>query len=212
METMHFEHVKVLPFVGENYKRKMPWGLPVMVVGESHYSEEALDTEFTIRVVNEMLDGSWKRWMNVFARTQGSFETSSSNRESRRLFWSSAVFYNFIQETVGVHPRIRPTETMWGNARPAFEEVLIEHQPGFVLVLGNQLWANLPVPIELGLVALPDRQPKQSRLYFNGAGHAFTFGIAHPSSPGWSYREWRPWVQSALQEAVKFQKVQSRRR
>ena len=65
---MHLEHVKVLPFVGENYKNEMPWGIPVMVVGESHYSEEPLDTEFTIRVVKEMLDGSGKRWMNFFCK------------------------------------------------------------------------------------------------------------------------------------------------
>ena len=32
---MQFEHVKVLPFVGDNYKRETPWGLPILIVGDS---------------------------------------------------------------------------------------------------------------------------------------------------------------------------------
>jgi hypothetical protein len=46
----------------------------------------------------------------------------------------------------------------------------------------------------------------ESRLYFNDAGYAFTFGIAHPSSFGWTYKKWVPWVQAALQAAIQFQK------
>lgn len=84
---------------------------------------------------------------------------------------------------------------------------MVEYEPGFVLVLGKDLWANLPVPLEPGpLVTLPDGQTMESRLYFNDAGYAFTFGIAHPSSFGWTYKKWVPWVQAALQAAIQFQK------
>ena len=48
-----FEHVQVLPFVGERYKRETPWGVPILIVGESHYSNngEPLSPEF------DLLDG-----------------------------------------------------------------------------------------------------------------------------------------------------------
>jgi hypothetical protein len=48
---MEFEHVKVLPFVGEKYKTEMPWGVPIMILGESHYSGEPLHADFTRKVV-----------------------------------------------------------------------------------------------------------------------------------------------------------------
>lgn len=204
---MQFEHVKILPFVGPNYKQETPWGLPIMVVGESHYSDEPLYPEFTREVVGKMLDGSWRPWMNFFTRTVGVFQGEWSSRELRRKFWSSSVFYNYVQESVGAYARMRPTEEMWRKAAPAFEEVLIQFEPGFVLVLGTEVWANLPAPTKLGPpVVLPDGQTRESRLYFNDAGYAFTFGMAHPSSFGWSYREWTPWVRAALQGAIQFQR------
>jgi hypothetical protein len=144
--------------------------------------------------------------MNFFARTVGAFNGGWSSPEARRNFWSTAVFYNYVQEDVGANPRIRPTAEMWRKAEPALEEVLIEHEPGFVLVLGSELWAKLPTPIKPGpIVALPDGQTRESRLYFNDAGYAFAFGIAHPSSFGWNYEKWSPWVKAALESAIQFQ-------
>lgn len=203
---MRFEHVRVLPFVGENYKRETPWGLPILIVGESHYSQNAqpLYPDFTRDVVRETLDGANYPF---FTKTVGVFHGGWANQELRRQFWGCSAFYNFIQETVGSRSRIRPTDEMWTKAGPALEEVLIELEPGFVLVLGSELWANLPVPLKPGpLVTLQDCQSRESRLYFNDAGYGFTFGINHPSSGGWSYRRWTPWVQAALQAAVKFQR------
>ena len=181
---MSFEHVKVLPFVGEKYKKKTPFGLPILILGEPHYSEngEPLDSEFTKRVVQESLGG---KNYPFFAKVAGVFQGSWPDHNYRRQFWSSVVFYNFVQETVGPNSRIRPNGTMWNEAGPALQEVLVEYQPGFVLILENELWANLPVPLKPGPpVTLADGQSKESRLYFNDSGYAFTFGIAHPASAG----------------------------
>jgi hypothetical protein len=205
---MRFRHVKVWPFVGENYKKEMPWGLRVMILGEAHYFKEPLYAGSTKDVVQDMLyKKPYQHWMNLFAKTVGVFRDGWSSRESRRSFWSSVVFYNFIQETVGDTPGIRPSEEMWQKAGPAFEEVLMEYKPGFVLVLGEDVWKHLPRCSEPGpMVVLPDGQTRESRLYLNDAGYAFTFRINHPSSPGgWSYKTWTPWVQAALRAAIEFQ-------
>lgn len=167
----------------------------------STYTLERLDQDNFESLQGVPCDSSF------FAKTVGVFQGGWSSQEARRKFWSCAVFYNFIQETVGASPRIRPTDEMWRNGAPALEEVLIEYEPGFVLVLGTQLWANLPVPLKPGpLVTLPNGQSRESRLYCNDAGYAFTFGIAHPSCPGWCYSEWTPWVQAALRAAVEYRR------
>jgi hypothetical protein len=195
--------VKVLPYVGQDYGREKPWGVSVLILGESHYHPERLNPEFTCEVVQAVIDGANYPF---FTKVVGSFYGAWPDHDLRRQFWKSVAFYNFIQETVGAKPRIRPTDQMWRNAGPPLEEVLIQHEPGFVLVLGKQLWENLPIPLKRGpLVTLGDGQSRESRLYFNDAGYAFTFGINHPSSGGWTYEKWTPWVQAAVQAAVRFQ-------
>jgi len=202
---MGVEHVHVSPFVGDKYKKEMPWGLPILILGESHYSAKGkpLSANHTKEAVQEHLDsGSYP----FFAKVAGVFQGGWTSPDRRQLFWSCSAFYNFVQETVGAGPRERPTDEMWRKAGAALEEVLIEHKPGFVLVLGKRLWEELPLPSEQGpAVTLPNGKSKDSLLYCHDAGYAFTFGIPHPASFGWSYREWTPWVQAALQAAVVLQ-------
>ncbi|MGJ5813670.1 uracil-DNA glycosylase family protein [Paludibaculum fermentans] len=206
---MRFEHVKALPFVGESYNKETPWGLPILILGEAHYTTIPLYPEITNEVVEGSVtpDRKWESWMMIFAKTPGIFHGGWTDPEQRRRFWSSMAFYNYVQESVGSEARTRPTEEMWKNAVPAFEEVVNHLQPRFILVLGNELWKNLPKTSKPGPpVSLSDGELRESRLYPNGAGDAFVFGIAHPSSIGWSYKKWTPWVQAALKAAIQFQK------
>ena len=199
----HFRKTRVLPFIGQDYGRVMPWGLPIFVLGESHYSGIPLYSTFTRDVVSEMLNG-----VNYpfFTKAAGVFYGDWPDLEMRRKFWQTAAFYNFVQESVGDTARIRPTERMWREAAPALEETLMLCMPGFVLVLGKELWDNLPIPLRDGPeVKLGNGERKQSRLYFNDNGYAFTFGINHPCSPGWTYKKWTPWVKAALVTAINFQ-------
>lgn len=203
------EKIKVLPFVGERYGVESPIGLPTLILGESHYSVGPLYEEFTRDVLQEVFEAPWKPWMIFFARTAGLFQGGWLSREDRNKFWSSVAFYNYIQETVGDRPRMRPTKEMWLTAVPAFEEVLVQHKPKFILVLGYELWNNLPAPVKEGpMVQLPDGQTMPTRLYANDAGYAVAFGIAHPAAPGWSYEKWSPWVRAALAGAIRFQNTQ----
>ena len=206
------EHVKSLPYVGENYGNVKPFGLSVLILGESHYipGDDDLYDTFTreiIRRVLNIIDGPKDPTFNTrfFTKVARVFHDKKPDQGLQRQFWQSVVYYVFIQESVGKRPRIRPTDQMWRDGGPALQEVLIEYEPEFVLVLGKQLWSNLPIPLETGpLVTLPNGQSRESRLYFNDAGSAFTFGINHPSSGGWNYGTWTPWVKAALETAIKF--------
>jgi hypothetical protein len=199
-----FRTTKILPHIGNDYGKSTPWGLPILLLGESHYGADAgaSPRQFTRIVLKEVLDG-----VNYpfFTKAVGVFDGRWPDMNARRRFWRTSVFCNFIQESVGHGPRIRPTSKMWKSAGAALEETLMLCMPGFVLVLGSEVWNNLPIPLRDGPTIECGTQTKRSRLYFNDNGYALAFGIDHPSCFGWSYSKWTPWVKAALKESIKFQ-------
>lgn len=200
-----FKKTKVLPHIGDDYGVVAPWGTPVFILGESHYgfqAESVLPRYFTRDVVTEVLGGVNYPFLT---KAVGVFDGQCPDGETRRRFWRTSVFYNFIQESVGHEPRIRPTGDMWNRAIDPLVETLMLCMPGFVLVLGTEMWNSLPIPLRDGPPVRCGAETKLSRLYFNDNGYAFTFGIDHPSSFGWSYSQWTPWVKAALAEAIRFQ-------
>jgi hypothetical protein len=191
--------------VGEEYGVVMPWGTPLFILGESHYGFDAgsiLPRDFTRDIVREATEGVGYPFLT---KAVGVFDGVWPDHEIRRRFWRTSVFYNFIQESAGEEARVRPTREMWRRAMEPLEETLILCMPGFVLVLGTEMWQSLPLALKDGPPVSCDGQTKVSRLYFNDNGYAFTFGIDHPSSFGWSYSRWTPWVRAALAEAIRFQ-------
>jgi hypothetical protein len=154
-------------------------------------------------VVQAAIDGQGDPSLRFFAKTVGVFFGGRQELKAREDFLRTVAFYNFVQEPAGTIPRARPSAAMWGQASPAFVEVLEKLQPQFVLVLGKELWKRISLPFEPGpAVQLSDGEPSESRLYVMAAGgQSFFFPINHPSSPGWSYSKWYPWVKAALEAA-----------
>ncbi|HEV2349202.1 MAG TPA: hypothetical protein VG028_05075 [Terriglobia bacterium] len=206
-ENQEFEYVKVLPYVGCNYTRANCWGVTMLVLGESHYMEEGepgqlLDPLFTRDVVGEVLEGVKKPAFNFFTKVAGLFYGGRRPTENERCeFWRSVAFYSFVQVCVGNAPRQRPTSEMWHHARQPFKETLRILRPEFVLVLGGDLAEHLKRMAESETnVRLGDKY-MPAWLYVHARGNAFAFRINHPSSRGWSYRDWEPWTQAAVKQA-----------
>ncbi len=198
-----FETVKVLPFIGEDYGLTPQLGTRIFVLGESHYNINGgpLHRAFTRDVLRDGGQGH-----GFFTKVVGCFYGRTPTPEMRRGFWRTVVFYNFVQESVGNGARIRPTPDMWAQGAPALHEVLTLCRPGFVLVLGKELWANLgaiPLLTDGPTIRLGDGQSHTSRLYNDDV---LFFGIKHPAAPGWTYKKWTPWVQAAIVEAVKVKR------
>jgi len=129
--------------------------------------------------------------------------TGKHNSEiDRKEFWDNVAFYNYIQEPVGDGPRERPTEEMWANAKAPFMEVLGQLRPSHLLVLGGQLWENLPSEGRRG----PDIEGpvggRDTWLYSCDDSEVFATWVYHPSSiKGASSRNSSPYVEQFLRIA-----------
>lgn len=199
------------PYIGPRYGTSSPFQLRILILGESHYCEHPLTREFTKDVVQAAIDGDTSPSLRFFARTVGVFLGGPQDLESRRRLLETVAFYNFVQETAGIAARIRPSPGMWSRATPALVEVLDRLNPQFVLVLGTELWRHLSLPFRPGpTIKLPDGLTSEGRLYLSASGFiTLFFPINHPSSPGWSYKKWCPWVKAALEQAGNVSKGQA---
>ncbi|OQA93943.1 MAG: hypothetical protein BWY27_00009 [Bacteroidetes bacterium ADurb.Bin234] len=78
--------------------------------------------------------------VNTFRNLRKSFEPVLSADE----FWSIKAFTNFIPELLP-NSKARPTAQQWASGRNEFETILNVVNPKRILVVGDQLWENLPL-------------------------------------------------------------------
>ncbi|MCY3737405.1 MAG: hypothetical protein OXG13_13440 [Gemmatimonadaceae bacterium] len=198
MERVYFK-----PWIGENYWSGRRFGKRVLVLGESHYEWDkemcGLPPDFTIQCIEDQVLGYTKRfWTEIVI----AFLNKRPSVEDKREFWHSCAFYNYIQESVGFGPRVRPTREMWERAVNPFNAVLAELRPDFIAVLGYELWDNLP---EDGspepTVGGADGSDVHIFRYPHSEGDAWAFRMKHPSGRGFSARSWHRPLMHALERA-----------
>jgi len=193
-----YQHVRFKPWRGDSYGRSSQFELPVLVLGESHHDWPGgrLDENATCEIIGDVV-GGWR--FAFWTKIASAFLGSDPTLEERSRFWNSVAYYNFVQESAGLGPRDRLTLEMWQSGVPAFFEVLTNLQPRCIVVLGKALWQNLPPFHKLGpTLSLEGQSPRTTGLYQVGEGFAVAAGIDHPSSFGWHYHEWHPWISQAL--------------
>jgi hypothetical protein len=174
----------------------------LMILGESPYRDRPLTPEFTTQVVQDAMGGSGDPSLNFFAKTVGSFFGGRQNIECRRDFLRTVAFYNFIQDPQP-GPKVRPFREVWTRAIPAFTEVLQKLEPQFVLVLARDLWNQISTIPKSPSIRVSDGKTSTGRFYeLPSRTLSFFFPINHPSSVGWSYKNWCPCVKVAIQEAI----------
>ncbi len=100
--------------------------------GENHAAE----------LVTEAIGMEASRFMMTLTRALSRREAPS--RAERESAWAQAAFVNFVDESVGIGARIRPSAEMWSSARSRFRSLLEELRPHTVIVLGKECWTNLP--------------------------------------------------------------------
>jgi hypothetical protein len=88
--------------------------------------------------------------------------------DQRREVWSTIVFYNFVVEHV-VTAENRPTEEQYKASIPQFRDVLEEHQPSGVWVLGKEQ-AKYSEPVIRSL-----------KLPFEVSCHPTSYGLSNES-------------------------------
>ena len=184
------------PWVGPNYAEGLD-GLRVLVLGESHYVKPEWDfgDEQTIRSIqdNAIGDGKYAFFTKAAKLILGRFDDLP--HEVRIDFWNRVAFYNFVQESVGLDPRMRPTAAMWEAAQPRFLEQLEVLKPHCVVVLGKRIWQSLPVASDQRM------QPYEMKMYTTGQGTVVASYTNHPSWAGFSYAPVAPRIEALLKEA-----------
>lgn len=194
----------VRPYCGVRYGIDMPFGLSILVLGESAYdcdcgTDGSLVDNLSELIIGHVFNNERAPSINKAASV---FYGGRQNAEQRQDFWRTAAFTNYVQHNVGAVPRERPTNDQWEYAHAAFQQTLDEVKPQFVLVLGKELWSREFQRDECATQIMSiGAKTKPFCLRRHRSGSSFIFGINHPSSPGWAYAKWSPWVTVALDEA-----------
>ena len=200
----NWERVHFTPWIGDNYWSGHRFGKRVLVLGEAHYTWDEgmppLPSNLTIQCIEEQIsgEGTYAFWTKIAI----AFLNEHPSVEDKKEFWHSVSFYNYIQESVGLGPRVRPTEEMWENAREPFDEVLSKLCPQFIAVLGYELWDALPADGSEG-PRVRDAKGHDEPLwrYPHPEGEAWAFRLMHPSARGFSARSWHTPLMQALERA-----------
>lgn len=194
----------VRPYRGERYCIEKPFGLSILVLGESTFDCDKNPDGLLVENVSEGIIGHVFKGQRdrTITRAACVFSGELQTLAWRQEFWRTAAFTNFVQHNVGDGPRQRPKNEHWEYAHAAFPETLDVVKPQFVLALGVGMWNSTFHQNERAEQSVAfDGQTRPYCIFENGGVNSFVFGIPHPASWGWTYKKWSPWVKAALDKA-----------
>ncbi len=190
------------PWVGRNYNKGLS-GKRVLVLGESHYDWDSrnketdpIDQSLSVWCVAEQVvtDFRSRFYTSVAKAFVGEYPTS----KQRGSFWNSVAFYNYVQEIVGMGPRIRPTHEMWKASQPVFLRVLSVLKPDIVFVFGKGMWSELP----LEDIAEHEQEVSGHTVsicsYLTKSSTVEAVKMTHPCAPGFSADKYHPVIKDLL--------------
>jgi len=139
------------PWVGATYGQERK---QLLILGASHYhwcrvcadAGTPLPTSTTVRCIAEIVVSgpAIQHWVNIEYALGG----KALEGDERARFWQRVAYYNYVQESVGyfgVSGRPpKPSKKMWQAAKPAFRSLIEVLKPSLVVVLGYELWSELP--------------------------------------------------------------------
>lgn len=197
MSTVFFK-----PWIGDDYATGNKFGKRVMILGESHYQwDKAIQPypELTRTAIRDQIDGTYT--YAFWTRIVSAFLGYKPGLEEKGVFWQSVAFYNYVQESVSFGPRIALKPEMWTRSETAFAEVLYEHAPQVLIVLGYRLWnhlADLDGSWDEPVVGAA--QSQTWRYPIPKGGTCLAYGIRHPSS-GFTGRKWQSHILEVIRRA-----------
>lgn len=208
------EHVKFMPWKGENYQNGGFNGKKILVIGESFYcSEEQAVATLTDKTVKNYLTIRYGEycennggWTNTYLKFERSLVGEETTPEDSQKIWNSIAFYNYLQVPMsGARESGLPID--YKNAETAFLEVLNDLQPDLIIVWGvRRLFQKLPGIkegwIEGDLLEI-DWDNGQKKIINNGyyqlknGKKSRVIAVYHPSA-GYSWDKWYKVIESQL--------------
>ena len=135
-----------LPWVGARVPQ-LETGRRVLIVGESHYSNEPAPAKVGKHIASLLADRSFTRnvvrqcpvnleWRNPTLENIGRF-LLGTRASDRRQLWSELAFYNFVQRPMAYAARKeRPTWEDWVRGWNVFEGVVSILKPAHCIFIG----------------------------------------------------------------------------
>ncbi len=200
MNENTFKHVRILPWVGDNYRSsENVFRQKTLILGGSQYSpgHENFDTEegraewqgFTQDVVHYYFDDNIKgKWKSTYTSFINSIFGCSSDFEQRERFFDSIIFYNYLQEIAGASSSEAGNYDYGAKQHfDSFLEIITEYEPEVIISWGAKVWNGLPNDWGYGPAVIGDPVTIDGR----NLGSVFSYpfrdkiirliGVHHPS-------------------------------
>jgi hypothetical protein len=191
--------VSFQPWRGEYYGVPGLFGIPILIVGESHHGfpHEADDQQFTRSCIQQIEDGTWRH--RFFSNIASSFLGGVVSGEPACRLWPSVAFYNYVQDLLP-GPGEAPTEAMWSKAHPAFGTVLERLLPACILFVCRRLFDQVKTMYPAAPSLYVDGRERETiSVPLPRGDTALSSYILHPTYRGW--RRQAPWVRSLVETA-----------
>ncbi len=197
------------PWIGENYESGGIFDQKILVLGESHYCDgcdkcsgaptygECAD--FTINVVQKIINGDSSRWSGTFRKFERSLIGRDTTSKEASKIWQSLAFYNYLQVAVP-NPREAGDWYDCDNSETAFFEILDHLNPDLLIVWGvTRMWDNMPSKgWNNGPQIVIDGYSVKNGWYTLGNGHRVrAIWVYHPST-GYSWEWWNKVIRELI--------------
>lgn len=153
----------------------------LLLLGESAYSwreeDDIVDPgpSHAENLVRGAISGQRGRFMTMLTRALAKSDHPST--EQAQAAWDRAAFLNYVDGTVGIGARIRPTDEQWYAATQSFRQTLEELRPKTIIVLGRALWSHMP---DADIWLTDDVQGYR----LSDRSVTMCWAVSHPSSSG----------------------------
>ena len=188
-----FEHVRCLPWIGQDYPTGGMFGKKLLILGESHYCAEGdfPSPTVTTDVIRDYLQAgdTVPREYQAYKKFERSLTGTETDPAMRNRIWQSMAFFNYLQ-TPMPKPRVAGRQEDYESAVPALFEVLEAIRPEYLIVWGYRLWEHLPGERwERSDTLVVDGKPHLNGCYRLADGtRVKTIAVYHPSTRyAWDY-------------------------
>lgn len=197
--------VRFAPWIGTEYRRGVPPGRHLLIIGESHYSGQERDLAEDRRNRNLTRDVICRQWNGETYSYFTKLSEAVSGKPCRegpvkQVFWNTVAFYNFIQDIVSVGARVAPTEEHRQEALKVLPKIIDRLEPNCVLATGKRLWEGLPESWLPGpKIGFEGQEWDTCEYHPSNANPLRATYIHHPSGFGFGTgSRWSPLVKSFL--------------
>ena len=193
------------PWKGDHYQSGVRDGLKLLVVGDSHYSDdpaECRDRELTRTIVRQALtEDGWRFFDHIREVALGLAEP-----QERAAFWQSVAFVNLLQEALPTSSSV-PSAGQIEHGWLALRETVDELKPDVMLIFSARAWDRGGSPSSKIEADAADFRAAHS-LYGIGsyprsdAPSLWAARFNHPRQPGCERSVWRVWAEQAWLGAI----------